>query len=472
MSCAIVVQTKDNIFVGQDSALSSYKNGVLVRCGQNFEKTFVYNQEIYFISGTYQNSIFLRTYIKGGGNIEDILPFVRRNKWTQEILVVKKENDNIITYHYSHIDDFEPHIYIAKDNTLVYSVGIKTKDAIDIFLKEFKKIDIFNNYLNTFKQLSCEYVGGTLSVFGIKDGIFDKLYQEKIDDIENKKATMYNSKLVVADAIVGRIIAGDSLNISNEDNTFTVDGAGATMTNGQINIIKGINRIALNPSDGITIYKNNEKQMYINSQTGDLEIKGNITANSGSIGGWEIRNTGLYSPNGDYIASNGTGKLSLLTWTPTQATFNGNIYANNIGGSWSDWDSLKNKFISVDTIIADKASINQLNQVQAQINQLQADKASINQLNSATANIENLIANEISAVNARFNSISVGSLTFNTTKNMQRVTLIQSLRPLFNETKLVQDISSNGTPIYRTIRYLQGLGYTGKSYELVGYVTG
>lgn len=452
MSCAIVVQTKDNIFVGQDSALSSYKNGVLVRCGQNFEKTFVYNQEIYFISGTYQNSIFLRTYIKGGGNIDDILPFVRRNKWTQEILVAKKENGQIITNHYSHIDNFEKHTYIANENTLVYSVGIKTRDAVDIFLKEFNKVDIFDNYLNTFKQLSCEYVGGTLSVFGIKDGIFDRLYQEKIDNIKNKKATIYNSKLIVADAIVGRIIAGDSLNISNEDNTFTVDGAGATMTNGEINIITGINRITLNPTDGITVYKNDEKQMYINSQTGDLEITGKITADSGSIGGWEIRDTGLYAPNGDYIASNGTGKLSLLTWTPTSATFNGNIYANNIGGQWRDWGSLNNKIVSMDELIADKATIGQLNAEQA--------------------SIRNLVANEISAVNARFNSISVGSLTFNTTKNMERVTLIQSLSPIFNETKLVQDISSNGTPIYRTIRYLQGLGYTGKVYELVGYTIG
>lgn len=451
MSCAIVVQTKDNIFVGQDSALSSYKNGVLVRCGQNFEKTFVYNQEIYFISGTYQNSIFLRTYIKGGGNIQDILPFIRRNQWTQEILIVKKDNDTIITNHYSHIDNFEQHTYIANENTLVYSVGIKTRDAVDIFLKEFNKIDIFENYLNTFKQLSCEYVGGTLSVFGIKDGIFNKVYQEKIDDIENKKATMYNSKLVVADAIVGRIIAGDSLNISNQNNTFTVDGAGATMTNGEINIITGINRITLNPTDGITVYKNNEKQMYINSQTGDLEIKGKITANSGSIGGWEIKDTGLYAPNGDYIASNGTGKLSLLTWTPTQATFNGNIYANNIGGSWSDWGSLNNKIVSMDSIIADKASIGQLNAEQA--------------------SIRNLVANEISAVNAKFNSISVGSLTFNTSKNMvqfnaTRISQIQS-----DGVRVVTNISQDGTPTYETINFVTRVNWTSVGASLVGFFT-
>lgn len=452
MSCAIVVQTKDNIFVGQDSALSSYKNGVLVRCGQNFEKTFVYNQEIYFISGTYQNSIFLRTYIKGGGNIEDILPFVRRNKWTQEILVVKRENNNIVTNHYSHIDDFEPHTYIAKDNTLVYSVGIKTRDAVDIFLKEFKKIDIFDNYLNTFKQLSCEYVGGTLSVFGIKDGIFDKVYQEKIDDIENKKATMYNSKLVVADAIVGRIIAGDSLNISNQNNTFTVDGAGATMTNGEINIITGINRITLNPTDGITVYKNDEKQMYINSQTGDLEIKGKITANSGSIGGWEIKDTGLYAPNGDYIASNGTGKLSLLTWTPTQATFNGNIYANNIGGSWSDWGSLNNKIVSMDSIIADKASIGQLNAEQA--------------------SIRNLVANEINAVNAKFNSISVGSLTFNTTKNMIQFNATKISQILHDAARVVTGFQSDGTPVYETINFITRINWDTVGASLVGFFMG
>lgn len=449
MSCAIVVQTKDNIFVGQDSALSSYKNGVLVRCGQNFEKTFVYNQEIYFISGTYQNSIFLRTYIKGGGNIDDILPFVRRNKWTQEILVVKKENGQIITNHYSHIDNFEKHTYIANENTLVYSVGIKTRDAVDIFLKEFNKVDIFDNYLNTFKQLSCEYVGGTLSVFGIKEGIFDRLYQEKIDNIENKKATIYNSKLIVADAIVGRIIAGDSLNISNEDNTFTVDGAGATMTNGEINIITGINRITLNPTDGITVYKNDEKQMYINSQTGDLEITGKITADSGSIGGWEIRDTGLYAPNGDYIASNGTGKLSLLTWTPTSATFNGNIYANNIGGQWRDWGSLNNKILSMDELIADKATIGQLNAEQA--------------------SIRNLVANEISAVNARFDSISVGSLKFNTTKNMVRFEATTISQILHDAARVVTGFESDGTPIYESISFVTRINRNTRWADLVGF---
>lgn len=66
-----------------------------------------------------------------------------------------------------------------------------------------------------------------------------------------------------------------------------------------------------------------------------VDMAGNIVAediktNSGTIGGWQIKENGLFSNWGDYIRSDGYGKLSLMTYTPSSAVFDGNIYARNL----------------------------------------------------------------------------------------------------------------------------------------------
>jgi hypothetical protein len=154
---------------------------------------------------------------------------------------------------------------------------------------------------------------------------------------------------LVADVIVGRILAGNQLTITNQNNTFTLDGNGATLTNASFTLTgnNGKNKILLNPTNGIKI------QSLVNSQFVDKffvdssgnvnfsgvlngasgNFSGTITANSGVIGGWSIGPTGINSPTtGDFIASNGNLKFGQLAITGGTAVFTGTIYAQFLSG--------------------------------------------------------------------------------------------------------------------------------------------
>ena len=144
---------------------------------------------------------------------------------------------------------------------------------------------------------------------------------------------------VVGDYLIGHIVAANNLLISNDNNTFTLDGNGATLTNATftLNTSNGNSKIFLDPANGIKIQKNvggtwtNQLSM---DTAGNLIMTGNITATTGKIGGWNILSDrlqdNLSTPN--YIRSDGYIRLGLLTITPSSATFGGTIYANKING--------------------------------------------------------------------------------------------------------------------------------------------
>lgn len=205
---------------------------------------------------------------------------------------------------------------------------------------------------------------------------------------------------LVADAIVGKLIAGNQLQITNDNNNFVLDSNGAVLNNASFTIVSdnGKSQIKLNPTDGISIQtrpntsSNWANQFYVDTN-GNLVINGQITATSGSIGGWQIGTDRLYNTaSGDYIASNGYGKLSLLSWTPSSATFNGRIYASNLG------DQIKTNNIQdgsvtsakLDTLYATKVFVDEMNVELANVHTLAANAATIQQLNATNATIANL----------------------------------------------------------------------------------
>lgn len=111
---------------------------------------------------------------------------------------------------------------------------------------------------------------------------------------------------LVADILVGRIVAANTLIITNnvdaELSTFTVDGTGATLTNATFTVVRGKQRVMLDPTNGIKIQKNTSvtstpvwtDQLYADAN-GNLIMVGKITASDGAIGGYTIGTNTLSS---------------------------------------------------------------------------------------------------------------------------------------------------------------------------------
>lgn len=89
---------------------------------------------------------------------------------------------------------------------------------------------------------------------------------------------------VIADALVGNIIAGNNLIISNKNNSFIVDEFGATLKNASLSIEKGNTKILLDPENGIKIRSGHTDVFYVD-ENGHIHIEGigaglDLTANS------------------------------------------------------------------------------------------------------------------------------------------------------------------------------------------------
>lgn len=95
---------------------------------------------------------------------------------------------------------------------------------------------------------------------------------------------------LIADHVVGNLIAGKSLIINNSNNTVKIDGEGIIATNANLTLLKsdGSSGVYLNPSDGIKIKSriNNVLQdvFYVDAG-GNLNFKGNLTGATGTFSG-------------------------------------------------------------------------------------------------------------------------------------------------------------------------------------------
>ena len=251
-----------------------------------------------------------------------------------------------------------------------------------------------------------------------------------------------NAQLLVGDMIIGNnlLIANQD---ENEDCTFSVDGNGAMLKNADFTLENAVNRIFLSPTSGIKIQKKDPlssiwQDKFYTDTNGDIRAYG-ITLQESNIAGWKTTSVAFTSPTGDFIGSNGYGQLSLMSWTPTSATFNGNIYANNLmsnndvggqnifvdgtmGGGWltnSSVDYGKLSDLCVNSLRANLVTTNYLTANYITAGDIQSNFATINELQTNYATINSVQSNyatigSLDAAVGRIGTLETDSITANT----------------------------------------------------------
>ena len=156
---------------------------------------------------------------------------------------------------------------------------------------------------------------------------------------------------LVADVIVGRLLAGASLTISNETNNFLLDSSGAFLTNASFTISNTNTKIFLDPNNGIKIQAN-QGGTWVNKffvdATGNITFSGTLmgatgtfsgtlSASVGNIGTLIIDSQGLKTSDGNnWLRGNGDLKWGGLSISGSSATFNGTIFADKLVGQVVD----------------------------------------------------------------------------------------------------------------------------------------
>jgi hypothetical protein len=148
---------------------------------------------------------------------------------------------------------------------------------------------------------------------------------------------------LVAGVVVGHLLAGNMLRISNETNNFVLDSTGATLTNAKLTSQTANAKIIIDPttSNSFVIQKNVAgvwTNKFLVDVNGDITFSGALSGATGTFSGSLSAATGTFA--GALSAATGTfaGSLSAATGTfsgdisAANGTFSGNIYAANLNG--------------------------------------------------------------------------------------------------------------------------------------------
>lgn len=154
---------------------------------------------------------------------------------------------------------------------------------------------------------------------------------------------------LLAEVLVGGLILGDKLHVTNDNNNITLDGGGITISkpdnsdvvfkatsNGDIILNNLSNTIKLS-SDGLTIKRQSDSEdMFVATTDGNVILKGTVFANAGKIGGYTIEENVLR--NGKVgMSSNNDIAGSISFWSgnenaqfaPFQVTNEGKLIASD-----------------------------------------------------------------------------------------------------------------------------------------------
>lgn len=163
---------------------------------------------------------------------------------------------------------------------------------------------------------------------------------------------------LVAEILVGNMIAGNTLTISNENNNFVLDGTGATLNNAKFNVNTTNTKITIDPTATRNfVIQKNEGGTFVDKfwvdNAGNVNFSGNLTgatgtfsgtlsASIGNIGTLVIDSNGLKTPDGtNYLRGNGDLKWGGLSISGGSAVFQGEIIATNLRGNL-DWSNITN----------------------------------------------------------------------------------------------------------------------------------
>ena len=271
------------------------------------------------------------------------------------------KNFDLLVFKDNHIYQISPYLNYKispmlppSDGVQIYSAGFKTKEAVEFMEYEMlSNKDIFDCYANVFEKIKCEEIGGTLSVYTISDKV-NWVGSYCIDDV--------SENFVVGDIIVGKILAGNQLQITNSNNNFLLDANGCVLNNASFTLTTSNNRgkIILDASQGIKIQGNTgtgfQDKFFVDTG-GNVNFTGKLNGATGSFSG-ELTSATFKSGSININEKFKVDALGNCTATSINITGGNFTTGNIIGGNISGTSITTDKDITVGTNLNIKSTGN------------------------------------------------------------------------------------------------------------------
>lgn len=320
MSSCLIVQECDDVFIGSDTAVSITYKDVIYRLNTNGKKLYVVEDKVIFCSGNLTLTYSLMDdFIKGNDHSVEKIRDMSEEYCTKfdskeiEILICSMLDNETIVYQISPYEDFKIIIKRGvKESISMWVGGVKSQECSDSASESLENhMKVEDVYKKAFDDISYEGVGGKAIVYRInKNGI--KLYYQ--NDIKEKnirfiEELLGTQHLVVADTLIGHLVATNKLIVSDEAGTVTIDGEGininAARTDGKV-------AIKINTTDVLKI-SNLTKDVF------SIDATGNVVANDGTYN--NIKANNVIATNGIYTNINAINMIATLMRTSNTANY-------------------------------------------------------------------------------------------------------------------------------------------------------
>lgn len=354
MSLCVVLQEYDRLFMSGDSATSGGEKGRFLRYNDTAKKIVKIGNDIVYCSGILSKSYavinFLTNYhdvYKTMIDLNQLTIFLQNNIGMQinpefqdvGVMIGRIDtNGQSVVYDLSQYNDFKVVEHRGmKEGTQVWCGGFHTQKAMNSATECIRnKFSVEETYIKTYEDVSCNEIGGTITVYQADNDGTRMLLRQKIKEsnigyfngitkIKEQNTDIILPELpedahaVLADVIMGQMVISEGLTIENKSGTWN-------LTDNGLEAISGLYSVGINPSVPSEIFNikiGDDKQFYIDTVSKKLVMNGTINAtggtlgnlnvtgtlfggtfqggtintNSGNIGGWNISSDGLTSYN-------------------------------------------------------------------------------------------------------------------------------------------------------------------------------
>lgn len=393
----MILQTRENVFVGADTAMSVIVENKFVRQNNDGKKLFEVGKDIVYCSGDmgYVPAIIENLKIEHGHvDVEDISRYLKKIELRKcpildspsiGVIICRVINGVSYVYILDAINNFDIITHTLNQSGIqIWAAGIYNKKCVKIATNEVKKLhgEAVNTYINTYKKMACQEIGGNLNVYYINSNGYEKI----VDNYDLQDGYTPSCYGVFADTIVGHMIAGNNMFIGNKNGNVLISGDGIDITNGSLYVSNDDYSIELDPNHrlknlgdymhGITDMRNDflfcirDKNVPIDEENNDIIMgidtngngyfNGRIQASGGKIANFDISEDKLSTNNVEFGDSNGIyfGENGLSIGNNFKVDRDGIGYFN--GRIWANSGKIGNFNISNDKICTDNVEFNDL----------------------------------------------------------------------------------------------------------------
>ncbi|SCW57435.1 hypothetical protein SAMN04487970_101699 [Paenibacillus tianmuensis] len=232
MSNATIIQTRDTIFIGSDSATSVLIDEILYRHDTIAKKLYHIDDMVIFCSGEldYCYRVIEKFLLQDIRNVESLKNLIvqSHNGQVIEVVVCEHNGEQTVLHQLSSYNNFLPTCYsdIPRGGVNLLTAGIRTKESYEIACKNLTEgKNVTDIYREVFDNISFEGVGGMLTVYrinrsGINTYLTHKIKEKSVINHLNPDVLLdYFQKhlhLVVGERIYGKVVSGVNLAIEDE----------------------------------------------------------------------------------------------------------------------------------------------------------------------------------------------------------------------------------------------------------------